>query len=450
MEKNIEKYEYVIVGGGPASRILNHYLHMFNPDVSIAVIRNEDRIANHCSIPYIIDNTVALDKGGLTSDEIVTKFGSTLIKENAVSGDAEKKRLTTDAGRSIQYEKLIFATGSEETIPRISGIDLPGILKLHNIEDLRSALAVIHEKQKFVVLGGGYVGLEIASALARLKKDVTLVEMLRHVMGNRYDAEFVSRIENALKENNIRLELGKSAVRIGNSDHLEFLELADGSRLDVEAVVLATGVRPRIEYAGKFGLETTRDGIVVDEFFQTNIPDIYALGDCVKTHSYVTGEPFPGKLGSNAAQMARTLALNFNGRQIPFKGVISPSCTKIFNVQFCTAGHTEKDAQDQGIAARSIKTENTDIYRNMPHSKPVWVKLVFREKDRRLIGGEFIGEMNLAGCADCLGELIYRGATVEDVVTMAISTHPELTPDPAHSYLMFAAQKALQQWKDLP
>lgn len=446
MTEGQKEYEYVIVGGGPATRILNHYLHMFNPQVEVAVIRDEERIANHCSIPYIIDGTVPLHEGGLTSDALVTKFGSELIKEKLISGDPERKYVKTHAGRRIGYQNLVFATGAEELVPPIPGTDLPGVLRLRNIHDFRSALDTIQDGQSFTVLGGGYVGLEVACALRRLGKHVVIVEMLPHVMGDRYDPEFAFRIEGALEDKGVCLYLGRKAIRVGGRNRVEFLEVEDGTWIETDALVMATGVKPRVAYADEFGLQTTRDGLVVDPFFQTNVRDIYALGDCVQTRSFVTERPFPGKLGSIAAQMARTLALNFNGQKIPFDGVISPACTSIFDVQFCSAGHTEKDAAQQGIAVVLGKTENTNIYSNMPHRQPLSVKLIFRKRDRRIIGGELIGSVNLAGFADCLGQLIRRGAQVEDVVAMDFSTHPEMTPNPAHSYLMFAAQEALRQW----
>lgn len=330
--------------------------------------------------------------------------------------------------------------------PPVPGINLPGILKLRDIEDFRIALRTVQEEHSFIVLGGGYVGLEVGAALCRLGKNVELVELLPHVMGDRYDPEFTSRIEAALENEGIRLHLGKKAVRIGGNDRVEFVELEDGTRINTGAVVMAAGVKPRLDYAGEFGIKTTRDGIVVDDFFRTNIQDIYAIGDCIETRSFITGQPFPGKLGSTAAQMARLLAMNLNGHEIPFKGVISPACTRIFDVQLCQAGFTEKDALSQGIDVRTSKTENTDIYSNMPHRKSISVKLIFREDDRRLIGGELVGPVNFAGFADCLAQLIYREATVEDVVAMDISTHPEMTPNPANSYFVLAAQNALEQW----
>lgn len=298
-----------------------------------------------------------------------------------------------------------------------------------------------------MVIGAGYVGLEIAATLSRLGKKVTIIELLPHVMGGRYDTEYSKKIEEVLLSNGINLVLGKKAAKIGGEGKAEYIELEDGNRIETDAIILAAGVAPRTEIADAFGLETSRHGFIVDEYFRTSIEDIYAIGDCIQTASFLTGVPVPGKLGSNAAQMARILAMNLNGYTIPFKGVINPACTCVFDLNFCSAGFTEKDAEKEEIEVIIGKAENTDIYSNMPYCKKIWVKLIFRKEDKVLIGGEFLGPFNSSGFADCTAQLIYRGATFEDIVTMDFSTHPELTPNPANSFLMKSAQKVLQEYK---
>ena len=171
------------------------------------------------------------------------------------------------------------------------------------------------------------------------------------------------------------------------------------------------------------------------------------MGDCVQTKLYLTDKPFPGELGSNAAQMARILALNFNGYQIPFNGVINPAVTTLFDIHFGSAGITEIDAQREGIDIYVGKAKNTDIYGNMPETRPLFTKVLFRKDDKVIVGGEIIGTCNVAGFVDVLGQLIYRKATLEEVVTMHFSTHPEMTPDPAHPYFVFAAQQLLAKGK---
>jgi len=432
-----------IVGGGPAARVLNHYLHILNPESDVTVIRDEDRIANHCSIPYIIDGRVSMEKG-LAKEEIVTRFGTPIIKEKVISGDPGSKYVETDKGNRYFYDKLIFATGSRQVIPPIKGIDLENILMIRNIDDFRETMKVINQVQSFAILGAGYIGLEIAAALRRIGKEVSVAELMPHVLGNRYDESFISIIEKSLEEHDIKLYLGKKAARFTGSKSVEYMELEDGTEIKVVAVILSAGISPRVEYAEAFGLETGRGGLIVNEFLETSVPDIYALGDCVQTYLYQTKKPFPGELGSNAAQMARILALNFNGYQIPFEGVINPAVTMIFDTGFGSAGLTEQDAKNQGIDVLVGKVENSDIYGNMPDKKPLLTKILFRKKDRVILGGEIIGTCNIAGFVDTLGDLIYRKARLEDVITMHFSTHPEMTPDPAHPYFVFAAQQILE------
>ncbi len=432
----------LIVGGGPGTRILNHYLHMLNPSVDVTVIRDEDRIANHCSIPYILEGRVSMEKG-LAPEETVTKFGTPIIKERVVSGDPKAKYVETDKGNRYPYDRLIFATGSRQVTPPIKGVDLGNILKIRKINDFRETMEVKDKARSFAVLGAGYIGLEIAAALNRMGKDVSIIELMPHVLGDRYDPDFISMIESSLKEHGIKLYMGKKASRFIGNRFVEAVELEDGTQIKADAVILSTGIAPRVEYAEAFGLETAKGGIVVNEFLETNVPDIYALGDCVQTYLYSTREPFPGELGSNAAHMARILALNFAGYNIPFKGVINPAVTMIYDIGFGSAGITEKDAKNQGIEVYVGKVENTDIYGNMPERKPLFTKVLFRKDDKVIIGGEIIGNLNVAGFVDTLGELIHRKATLEDVITMHFSTQPEMTPDPAHPYFVFAAQQVL-------
>ena len=431
-----------IVGGGPGTRILNHYLHMLNPGVDVTVIRDEDRIANHCSIPYIIEGRVSMEEG-LAPEETVTKFGTPIIKEKVISGDPVAKYVETDKGNRYAYDRLIFATGSKQITPPLEGIDLGNILKIRNIDDFRNTMEVKDKAQSFVVLGAGYIGLEIAAALNRIGKEVSIVELMPHVLGDRYDPDFISMIESSLNEHGIKLYMGKKASRFIGNKSVEAVELEDGTRIKADAVILSAGISPRVEYAKAFGIETAKGGIVVNEFLETNVPNIYALGDCVQTYLYSTKIPFPGELGSNAAQMARTLALNFAGYNIPFEGVINPAVTMIFDIGFGSAGITEKDAKNQGIDIYVGKVKNTDIYGNMPDRKALFTKVLFKKDDKVILGGEIIGNCNVAGFVDTLGELIYRKARLEDVITMHFSTHPEMTPDPAHPYFVFAAQQVL-------
>ena len=436
-------YDIIIVGGGPASRILNKYLHMFLPGISTLVIRDEERIVNHCGTPYIVEGTIHWERG-LISEELVTRFGTPILVDPVVGGDPAAHEVETASGRRIGYGTLVFATGTDQVLPPIPGIDLDRVLKVRRTTDLVATIERLETVEHVTVLGAGYIGLEFAVALRRLGKRVTVVELADHVMGGRIDVSMAEAIEARLGELGIQVLPGRKATCLEGDGAVCAVRIEDGTAVETDAVLSAVGVRPMVDYAPAFGLETTRNGIVVDEYFATGVEDVFAIGDCIETRSAITGRPVPGKLGSNAGQMARRLGLNLAGRMAPFPGVINAAVTVVGDLAYGGAGLSEADAEAEGIPALTTRNTSTSTYENMPHPAPVEVKLVYRASDLRLLGGEILGRFNPAGFVETLAQLIERRATLEDVVTMTYSSHPELTPKTSKPYFVWASEPLLR------
>ncbi len=440
----MEKFDVVIVGGGPATRIFNKYLHFFRPGIRTVVIRDEERIVNHCGTPYILEKTIPWEKG-LISEELVTKFGTPIVVDPVVGGSPEEKFVECASGRRIGYGTLVFATGTDQVVPPIPGIDLKGVLKVRRTEDLTASGEYLQGVEKVVVLGGGYIGLEFALALRKLGKTVSLVELQPHVMGGRIDPSMAQALEEELSRKGVELYLGRKALKVLGEERVEGVELEGGDVLPCGALLTAVGVKPMVDYAPAFGLKTTPQGIVVDEFFSTGVEDIYAIGDCVQTFSVVTGRPVAGKLGSNAGQMARRLALNLSGRRAPFRGVTNIAVTRVGDLAYGSAGLTEEDALGEGFSVLVTRNKSTHIYDNMPGNRPVEAKLVFREDDLLLLGGEILHPGNPAGFLEGLGQMIERRLRLEEVVTMSYSSHPELTPKTSKPFWVWAAEPLLKK-----
>lgn len=443
MELERSEYDVVIVGGGPASRIFNKYMHILNPGLKTAVIRDEERIVNHCGTPYIVERVIPWERG-LIAEELVTRFGTPILVDPVVGGDASRHEVETASGRHIRYRSLVLATGTDQVLPPIPGIELDRVLKVRRTEDLRRAMERLEGIGHVTVLGGGYIGLEFAMALRNLGKRVSVVEMANHVMGGRIDTPMAEAIERHLQERGIELLAGRRAVCLLGEDRVCAVEVDGGHRFDTDAVLSAVGVLPMIDYAPAFGLQTVRDGIVVDEYFATGVEDIYAIGDCIQTRSLITGEPVPGKLGSNAGQMARRLALNLSGLPRPFPGVVNAAITRLEGLSYGGAGLSEADAEAAGIPVLLSRNTSTSMYDNMPETKPVDVKLIYRAEDLVLIGGEILGEFNPAGFVEVLAQLIEQRATLEDVLTMSYSSHPELTPKTSKPYWVWGSEPLMK------
>jgi len=440
----MERFDVILVGGGPASRILNKYIKMANKEIKTAVFRDEGRIVNHCGTPYIVEKVIPWEKG-LIKEELVTRFGTPIIVDRVIDGNTEEKYVVTESGKKYGYGKLVFATGTDQFIPPIEGKDLKNILKIRKTKDVKESIKLLETINDIVVLGAGFIGLEFAISLKNMGKNVTLIELAPHVMGNRLDEGFISDVEAHLKGLGINLMLGAKAVKFGGTDTVEYVELEDGTIVNTQAVLSAAGVKPIVDYAEKFGLTVTSQGIVVNEYFETGVPDVYAIGDCTETKSYITGKPIPGKLGSNAGQMARLLGLNFRGVKKPYEGVINAAITHLHGLSIASAGLSEKDTKENGIKTIISYGDSFSIYANMPGTEKVKIKMIYEKDSLKLLGTEIIGKFNPAGFIEATAQLIYMKADLYDVIGSHYSSHPELTPKTSHSYMVFASESALKQ-----
>ncbi len=439
-----ERYTYVIVGGGPASRILNRYLRLYVKGATTILLREEEKIVNHCGTPYIVEGVIPWKKG-LIKEEIVTQFDTEIVVDKVVDGNVDEKYVITESGKKFFYEKLIFATGTDQVIPPIEGSDLEGILKVRKTKDLLLSMDYLKNVKDVVVLGGGYIGVEFAQSLKHLGKNVTIVELLPHIFGNNYDENFLIKVEEEIKNSGINLITGKKAIAFKGNGKVEGVLLDDNTLIKADAVLSAVGVKPNIEYADKFGLKYNRNGLIVDEYFRTNVEDIYAIGDCIDTISLITKKSIPGKLGSNAGMMARMLGLQQAGIDVKYEGVINVVVTRVGNLYFGAAGLTEKNCISSGIQYEKAEATSTTIYANMPDVKDVYVKLLYDKNSMEIIGGELLGYFNVAGFVEVLGELIRNRKNIFEVVTMHYSSHPEMTPKTSHPYFPFCSEKILKK-----
>ncbi len=440
----MERFDFIIAGGGPASRILNKYIHFFHKGVKTAVIREEERIVNHCGTPYIVEGEIPWQKG-LIKEEIVTRWGTPIIVDKVIDGDPEEKYVLTEKGNKYYYDKLIFATGTDQVIPDIPGSNLKNILKVRKTVDLKVTMEILKGINDIVVLGAGYIGLEFAVALKNMGKNITVIELMPHILGGRNDEKIIQMLEEHIKESGIKLLTGRKAIKFLGNEKVEGIELDNGEKIKTDAVLSAVGVRPLVDYAEKFGLKTSKHGIVVNEFFETGVKDIYAIGDCIETKHFLTGNPYPGKLGSNAGQMARLLGLNFAGIKKPYEGVINATVTKVGEIAIGSAGLTEKDAIDSGFEVLAGYGESTCMYANMPNHRKVFVKVIYRKDNLQFIGAELVGKFNPAGFIETATQLILMKANLYDVIGYHYSSHPELTPKTSHPYFAFTSEDVLKK-----
>ncbi|NCC52470.1 MAG: NADH oxidase [Spartobacteria bacterium] len=443
------KRDVVIIGGGPAGRIVVHALHASEKSLSVTLIKDEEVNVNRCAIPYGIGDDNPL-RAFQIPNTLVTDFGAELVVDQVVSVDAEDSSLQTASGKRYEYHHLVWATGARPLVPPIPGVDATGIVPVRSLRDLEQLRQRAEQGGRAVVVGGGYIGVEVAIALHHAGMDVTLVEMLPHILMMTSEPEFIAPIETTLTEKGMRLLTGSKVMAFEqNNGKVCAARLDADRRVEADLVVLAVGVVPNTELAKDSGLATSPYGIVTDSAMRIpGHPNMYAAGDCAAKLSYINGQPTRGEFGTNATFMARVAAQNILGNDVTFPGVINTNASTAFEWSTGSAGMTEAMARDAGMDVVCGCSKVHDRYPMMDGLSEIHTKLVFDRANRNLIGGSILRKgLCAAAHVDFISLAIQMGATVDDLVNYQYATHPELAAKPSDNTVVFACRDAMKQWE---
>jgi len=440
----MEKRDVVIIGGGPAGRVIVHSLHAQKAGKSVALIKNEEINVNRCAIPYGIPDEKPIEKF-VVSNKLVTDFGADLIVDEVVKIDSSRREVYTQRGETYVYNDLVLATGSRPLVPPIPGVESSLIIPVRTLDNLSLLRECAATNKKVVIVGAGYIGIELAVVLKQMGLDVTIVEMMPKVLMATTEPEFIEVVEKTLLENGLELLTNRKVLEFSARDGggLDII-LDGGDSIPADFAVLSVGVIPNIELATQAGLKTSRLGIQTDQYMRTSEEHIYAAGDCVEKKCYITGNPTRGEFGTNAVFMAKVVAQNILGKKKIFPGVINASATSVYDWSLGAAGLTEKMAQESGINTVTGYSEVLDKYPMMKGVTPIRTKLVFDRNTGRLVGGSVLQKGDgAAQNADFISFAIQMKATLEDLLTCQYATHPELAAKPSDNTYMFAAKDAM-------
>jgi NADH dehydrogenase len=440
----MEERDVIIIGGGPSGRTIVHMLHHSGRKFSVTLIKDEKVNANRCAVPYGISGQKPIEAFQV-SNGLITDFGAELVIDRVTKIDPPAHRVHTECGRTFGYRHLVFATGARPIIPPIPGVASEAVISVRSIDDLARLRQQASQSRQAVVVGGGYIGVEVAVVLRQMGLEVVIVEMMPQVLMATTEPEFITKVEDLLDGKGIRLLGNQKVVGIDSKpDRSVDVRLESGTVLPADLVVLAVGVIPNTELAADAGIRSTRLGICVNEAMRTSAEDVYACGDCAEKKSFVTGGPTRGEFGTNAVFMAKIAAQNILGHSRRFPGVINANATAIYGLSLGSAGLTEKMARDAGIETVTGISKVMDKYPMMDHVGTIDTKLVFNRKDRKLVGGSFLRADNCtAQNVDFISFAIQMGATIDDLMDYQYATHPELAAKPSDNIYTFAAKDAL-------
>ncbi len=266
----------------------------------------------------------------------------------------EQKQVKLERGDVFEYEKLILALGSKPQLAPIPDIEKKGIWSVKkDYEYLKKFREAVLNSKNIVIIGGGFIGVELAEELSNVEGlDITIVEMLLHCLITNFDQEFTLLVEEKLKNKGIKLFTNREVKGIGGGKKAEYVELDSGEKLTAGLVVLSIGAQPNVELAQKADIKAEeKGGITVDEYLRTNIPDIFAVGDCTQAKDFITGKNIPVMLSSVATGEARIAANNLYQIELlkESKGTVGAFSTFVDGLALGVTGLTEKKEKQQGF-----------------------------------------------------------------------------------------------------
>lgn len=442
--------DILIIGAGPAGLVAAATASENYPTKQITVVKEFEKGQVPCGIPYVFGKTLNdVEKNAMPCGGDVANI--TKIVDSVKSVDIEKK--TAEAQNHIfKFDKLIFATGS---IPFVHK-SFEDTLELENVftvdkkyEEVKRLREYIEDKNKIVVIGTGFIGVEIAEQLKSLDKNVTVIGG-RHILANSFDEDMAVKAEDIMKEKGIELALGQHAKGvIKEGGKASAIELCDGTKIEADVIILATGYKPNTKLAEDAGLKLARyGGIWVDEYMRTKDKDIFAVGDCCGRRDFITRDPSKVMLASTSAAEARVAGSslyslkNLKG----FNGTIAIFSTMIGDRAFASAGVTEDRAKKENIEYVTGYFEGMNRHPGtISDASKQSVKLVAMKNSGQIIGGQVIGDKEAGEIINIIGLAIEADLTIHNIISLQVATQPLLTAAPTTYPIVKAAQNCLKQ-----
>lgn len=426
----------LVIGGGAAGASAASRAKKANPNSEVYLIE-ETNIITHapCGIPYAIGGLSPINKLYLYSPEKFENERGIRVFTNTKVDEIDTDRQTVTILRNghkekIAFDKLIIATGAKPIKPKINGVDFEGVETIRHPVFTEVLREKINKAQRIIVVGGGYIGVEITENLLRLGKKVILIEKLSLLMEKALDKEIALILTEEVRKKGVELYLEESLVEI-NKKYDKLAVITDKNEYTGDLVILALGVVPNSDLAEKAGIPLgLNKAIIVDKHMETKMPGVYAAGDVAEKTNKITGEktwlplaPTANKEGYVAGNNAAI------GNTAVFPGIIGTSITKFDELYIGRTGLTEKEALSKGIdiKAKLIKHHSKAHY--YPGGKEVYVKLIVKNHDNIIIGAQVAGYTEaVAGYLDALSIAIDKSMTVEELFFADLGYMPAIAP----------------------
>jgi len=450
----MKKTDVLVIGGGPAGIITATTGKSSYPDKNFMLVRKEKKVFVPCGIPYIF-GTLGSGEKNIIPDTILSNAGIELKISEVDYIDTTNKVCKIADGTEIKFEKLVLATGSTPVVSKwLKGIDLENVFAVFkNKEYLDDMLTRLEDCEKIVIVGGGFIGVEVADELNKLGKDITIVEMLPHILALVFDEELSIMAEAVLKSRGVKTKTGVGVKEILGDKKVSGILLNNGYKLEADAVILAMGYCPDTTLAEKSGIKINEMGFIkVDEYMRTDIPDIFTVGDCAEKRDFITRKPIGIMLASVACAEARIASMNLYKLSAirTFGGSIAIFSTAIGENVFGAAGLTEVQAKKEGFDIITGTFEGVDKHPGtLPGIHKQIVKLIVSKESGLVLGGEVVGGPSAGELLNLIGFVVQNKMIINSILTAQIGTHPLLTAPPTAYPLIKAAEIVAKKIKTI-
>ncbi len=446
----------VVIGGDAAGMSAASQARRRRPVDQLEIVAFERGMYSSyaaCGLPYFVadditdvDRLIARSPEAHRANEIDLR-----LRHDVLAIDVERRSVRVrdlDAGseRDEPFDQLVIATGARPRRPPLPGIALPGIHGVHTIPDaldLRGDLTAPKARPRAVVVGGGYVGLEMAEAFLARGCAVVIVHRGTHPMAT-LDDDVGHRVAVAMRDLGIALHLATAVVgfEAGPDGRVSAVQ-TDRGTISADVVALGLGIEPNAEIAVAAGIAVgDAGGISTDPRLATNVDGVWAAGDCVESHHRVSGRPALIALGTHANKQGRVVGINVSGGDAEFPGVIGTAITKVCDIEIARTGLSERECAGFGIDHVAATIESTTRAGYYPGADPITVKIVAERSTGRMLGGQIVGGIGAGKRIDAIAVAVWNAMSVDAFAQLDLAYAPPFSP--VWDGSLIAARKAAE------
>ncbi|WP_321386530.1 FAD-dependent oxidoreductase [uncultured Enterococcus sp.] len=422
----------VIIGGVAGGMSAATRLRRLSEETEIIVLEKGPYVSfANCGLPYYVSGEIGEREELIlqTPEQLKRRFNiDVLVETEAVNIDRSSKQVTINKQgqeEKLAYDKLILSPGAAPLVPPITGLaEATSVYTLRNVPDVDKITSILAETKpkEAVVIGAGFIGLEMAENLKQSGLAVTIVEAAPQILPP-LDREMAALIENRLKAAGITVHTGAAAQAFKENGRI--IELSTGERINSDFTVLSIGVKPVNELAVAAGLTTgLRGGIVVNEDYQTNDADIFAVGDAIVVKQQITETDAMISLASPANRQGRQVADVISGVARKNKGSIGTAIVRVFDLAAASTGLNERQLQEMGISYKAVHITAKSHAGYFPGSEPITLKLIFDPVNGKIFGAQAVGKDGVDKRIDTLATAIKAGLTVADLPELEFTYAP--------------------------